>query len=222
MASKNAGIRVMIVDDHTIVRQGFQVLLSLEPDFQVIAETGDGLTAVRLAKELQPDVVLMDVQLSGFSGIEATRSIRQACPRTEVLAMTMHDSSHYVMAMLKAGARGYLLKEAPAAEVMNAIRTVHRGQSVLHQSVTGMVLDQMNQRGSHGGADDTLTIRERQILELVAVGHTSREIAARLGLSVKTVDNYRTHVLQKLNARNKVEAIAIALQRGLIQGATIA
>ncbi|HUE75260.1 MAG TPA: response regulator transcription factor [Chloroflexota bacterium] len=217
MASKTAGIRVMIVDDHTIVRQGIQALLALETDIQVIAETGDGVVAVRLAKELQPDVVLMDVQLPGLSGIEATRTIRQMCPRTEVLAMTMHDSSHYVISMLKAGARGYLLKEAPAAEVMSAIRAVHRGQSVLHQNVTGMVVDQVNQRAPQGVADETLTMRERQILELVAIGQTSREIAERLGLSVKTVDNYRTHVLQKLNARNKVEAITIALQRGLIQ-----
>jgi DNA-binding NarL/FixJ family response regulator len=212
----------MLVDDHTIVRQGLQVLLSQESDLQVVAEAGDGLQAVRLAKEHLPDVVVMDARLPGLSGVDATRAIRQACPRTEVLVMTMHDSSHLVMSMLKAGARGYMLKESPAADIINAIRSVSRGQSVLHPAVTHVVVDQMNQRAPQVSAEETLTYRDRQVLELVAIGHTSREIAGELGLSVKTVDNYRTHILQKLHARNKVEALNIARQRGLIQLASSA
>jgi DNA-binding NarL/FixJ family response regulator len=200
-----------------IVRQGVQALLARETDIQVIDEASDGFQAVRMAKEHLPDVVVMDAQLPGLSGIEATRAIRQACPRTEVLVMTMHDNSHFVISMLKAGARGYLLKESAAPDLANAIRSVNRGQSVLHPSITRIVVDQVNSGNSHLTGADALTYRERQILELVAVGKTSREIAQMLGLSVKTVDNHRTHILQKLQARNKVEAITIAMQRGLIQ-----
>lgn len=210
-------IRVILVDDHVIVRQGVQALLARETDIQVIDEASDGFQAVRLAKEHLPDVMVMDAQLPGLSGVEATRAIRQACPRTEVLVMTMHDNSHFVISMLKAGARGYLLKESAAPDLANAIRAVNRGQSVLHPSITRIVVDQVNSGNSQLTGADALTYRERQILELVAAGKTSREIAAMLGLSVKTVDNHRTHILQKLQARNKVEAITIAMQRGLIQ-----
>jgi DNA-binding NarL/FixJ family response regulator len=210
-------IRVLLVDDHIIVRQGVQALLERETDIRVIDEASDGFQAVRLAKEHMPDVVVMDAQLPGLSGVEATRAIRQACPRTEVLVMTMHDSSHFVISMLKAGAKGYLLKESAAPDLANAIRAVNRGQSVLHPSITRIVVDQVNSVNSQLMGADALTYRERQILELVAGGRTSREIAQTLGLSIKTVDNHRTHILQKLQARNKVEAITIAMQRGLIQ-----
>ena len=215
-----SSIRVLLVDDHTILRHGLKAILSKETDIQIVGEAGDGLEAVRLAKQLQPNVVVMDAQLPGLSGAQATRAIRQACPRTEVLVLTMHDSSHFVFTMLKAGARGYLLKESASTELANAIRTVNRGQSVLHPTVARLVVEQVNQAELPITSDDTLTLREREIFELIAAGKTSREIAEQLGLSVKTVDNCRAHILQKLHARNKVEAITIGLQRGLIQVAT--
>ncbi|MGH2461474.1 MAG: response regulator [Chloroflexota bacterium] len=215
-----ANIRVLLVDDHTILRQGVKALLERESDVQIIGEAGDGLQAVRLAKQLAPDVVVMDAQMPGLSGTQATRAIRQASPRSEVLVLTMHDSSFTVFGMLKAGARGYLLKESAGADLADAIRAVHRGQSVLHPAVARMVVEQINQADLPLTDDDELTPREREIFELIASGRTSREIAEKLGLSAKTVDNCRAHILQKLHARNKAEAITIGLQRGLLQGAT--
>ena len=210
-------IRILLVDDHTIIRQGLKAILARETDIQIIAEAADGLEAVRLARQHLPDVIVMDAQLPGLSGTQATRTIRQSCPRVEVLALTMHDSSHTIFGMLKAGARGYLLKESASPDLANAIRAVHRGQSVLHPTVARIVVEQVNQAELPMTDDDVLTLREREIFELVAAGKTSREIAGQLGLSVKTVDNCRAHILQKLHARNKVEAITIGIQRGLIQ-----
>ena len=212
-----ASIRVLLVDDHTILRQGVKALLERESDIQIIGEAADGVQAVRSAKQLMPDVVVMDAQMPGLSGTQATRAIRQACPRTEVLVLTMHDSSYTVFGMLKAGARGYLLKESASTDLADAIRAVHRGQSVLHPAVARMVVEQINQAELPVTEDDELTLREREIFELIAVGKTSREIAEKLGLSAKTVDNCRAHILQKLHARNKAEAITIGLQRGLLQ-----
>ncbi len=211
-----SGIRVLLVDDHTILRQGIKALMEREPDIAIIGEAGDGLEAVRLARQLQPDVVVMDVQLPGLPGPQATRAIRQACPRTGVLVLTMHDSSYTVFGMLKAGARGYLLKESAGSDLADAIRTVHRGQSVLHPTIARMVIEQINQVDLPSADDDELSPREQEIFRLIAAGKTSREIAEKLGLSAKTIDNCRARILQKLHARNKAEAITIGVQRGLI------
>ena len=215
-----AKLRVLLVDDHTILRQGLRALLERESDLEVVGEAADGLVGVRLAKQLLPDVVVMDAQMPGLSGAQATRAIRQACPRVEILVLTMHDSSHCVFGMLKAGARGYLLKEAAGTDLAQAIRAVGRGQSVLHPTVARLLVEQVNQAELPQTEDDELTLREREIFELIAAGKTSKEIAAKLGLSAKTVDNCRAHILQKLHARNKAEAITIGLQRGLLQMAS--
>ncbi len=210
-------IRILLVDDHRILRLGLKAILSQEDDLQVIGETGDGREAVRLARQLEPDVVVMDVQLPGLSGADATRAICQSCPRVGVLALTMHDNSHYVLAMMKAGARSYLLKESAGPDLANAIRATSRGQSVLDPAVAGTVVEILRDVRPPRSASDELTAREREIFELIALGYTSREIAAKLGLAAKTVDNCRSRILQKLGARNKAEAVAIGLQQGLFQ-----
>ncbi|MBI2941906.1 MAG: response regulator transcription factor [Chloroflexi bacterium] len=210
-------IRILVVEDHIMVRQGLVALLDREPDFQVIAEASDGQQAVRLARELLPDVVLMDANLPGMSGLQATRSIGQSCPRINVLALTMHEDSDFVFGMLKAGARGYILKQAAVTELANAIRSVSHGQSALDPKIARLVVECINHPDFPTHPDDELSTREKEILQLIATGRTSKEIGDMLGLAAKTVDNYRTNILGKLGARNKVEAITIALQRGLIQ-----
>jgi DNA-binding NarL/FixJ family response regulator len=208
-------ITVMLVDDHKIMRQGLRSLLDREPDLAIVGEAGDGREAVQLARQLRPDVVVMDTQMPHMSGAEATRAIRAACPRTEVIALTMHDNEYAVASMLRAGARSYLLKESAGPDLADAIRATARGQSILDPAIARTVVEML--RGQQAPrADDILTPREREMLRFIAQGKTSREIAELLGLSAKTVDNCRSSILQKLGARNRVEAIALGVQRGLI------
>lgn len=211
-------IRVFMVDDHMLIRQGLKALLQEEADIKIIGEASDGNQAVQLTRELQPDVVLMDAQLpGGLSGLQATRIITSSFPQVKVLALTMHDDSDYVFGMLRAGASGYLLKQGAVEELAAAIRTVHRGQSALHPAIARIVVEQVNRQELLDRPENALTDREREILHYMAAGHTSKEIGDELGLSAKTIDNYRAHILEKLGARNKVEAITIALQRGLVE-----
>lgn len=211
-------IRVIMVDDHMLIRQGLNALLQAEIDIKIVGEAGDGNQAVQLTRDLQPDVVLMDAQLpGGVSGLQATRIITSSFPQVKVLALTMHDDSDYVFGMLRAGASGYLLKQGAVEELAAAIRTVHRGQSALHPAIARIVVEQVNRQELLDRPENALTDREREILHYMAAGHTSKEIGDELGLSAKTIDNYRAHILEKLGARNKVEAITIALQRGLVE-----
>ena len=209
-------IRVLLVDDHLILRQGLRSLLSREADIEIVGEAGDGIEAVRLAKELVPDVAVVDVQLPRLSGPEAVRAIRRNCPQTEVIVLTMYDDDYTVSLMLKAGARSYLLKESAAIDLARAIRGAINGQSFLDPSITATVVSMLNE-GLRPTGDDELTLREHEIFRLMAIGQTSREIGSELALSPKTIDNCRAQILRKLNARNKSEAIAIGLRRGLIE-----
>lgn len=211
-------IRVLLVDDHTLIRQGVIALLQGEADIKIIGQAADGQQAVHLARELQPDIVVMDCQLPpGLSGLQATQIITRNQPHVRVLALTMHNDSDYVFGMLKAGARGYILKQSAVEELAAAIRAVSEGQSALHPSVARLVVEQVNRQEFVDRPENALTDRERDILRYMAQGQTSKEIGQELGLSGKTVDNYRAHILGKLGARNKVEAITIALQRGLVE-----
>lgn len=212
-------IRVLLVDDHLLVRAGIRSLLMKEPDIDVAWETGDGLEAVKVAREHKPDVVVMDAHLPSQSGVEATRAIRKQSPNVEVIALTMHDSPDLVFGMLRAGARGYLLKDVAAPDLVNAIRMVSRGQSALHPLIAHLVIEEVTRAQQSSTIADGLTLREREIFELIAEGKTSREIGLELSLSMKTIDNYRAQIIQKLNAKNKAEAIMIGFQRGLLRSA---
>jgi two-component system response regulator NreC len=209
-------IGVFLVDDQTILREGLRALLEEEPDVVVVGDSGDGVEAVRAVQELMPDVVIIDVELPDSSGVAATEVIRRVAPQTQVLALTMRRDAKSVITMLKAGALGYLLKTSTRVELIAAIRKVSTGQAVLDSAIARIVIDELAPPVDPSTTLNVLTVRELEVLDLVAAAKSSRQIAASLGLSPKTVDNVRASIIRKLRARNKLEAVTIALQQGLI------
>jgi DNA-binding NarL/FixJ family response regulator len=208
-------IRLLLAEDHQIVREGLRSLLASAEDLRVVAEAHDGAEAAQLAQELGPDVVLMDVGLPGLNGIEATRQIRAARPDIRILILTMHDDANTVDRALRAGAQGYMLKGCATEELCDAIRAIHRGEVILHPSISQYVL-QGYLRGSKGEpVHDPLTSREREILQLIAEGFTSHEIAERLDIKTKTVQNYRTIIMDKLGIDTTAGLVRYAMRVGL-------
>ena len=208
-------IRVLLLDAHVILRQGIRALLAAEKDVDVVGEAGNGYEGLRLARQLLPDVVVVDRDLQQLSGLEVVRDLRRSCPRTEIIVLTTYDDSHTIFEMLKAGARSYLLKDSDGIDLVRAIRGAANGQSVLDPGITAAVVS-MFKDGLVSPTNDELTSREREIFKLISIGKTSREIAATLDLSPKTIDNCRARILEKLHARNKTEAIVVGLRMGLI------
>ncbi|HLE82156.1 MAG TPA: response regulator transcription factor, partial [Dehalococcoidia bacterium] len=193
-------IRVLLAEDHILVREGVRALLEAQPDMEVVAEASDGSEAVRKALDLLPDVVLMDITMPGTNGLEATRLIRKAAPGVRILALTMHGTDDYFFRLLDAGASGYVLKESASSDLISAIRAVHRGGVFLSPSVAKRLVDDYLRRASEGDQRpgyDSLTDRERQILKLIGEGCTNQEIAQKLCLSVNTVQTHRTHIMDK-------------------------
>lgn len=212
-------IRILLADDHTVVRDGLRVLLERQPEFEIAGEAADGIEAVRLAEETHPDIVLMDIAMPLLNGIEATRRIVAKCPRTAVVILSMHYDESYILRSLKAGARGYLVKDSAKTDLINGIRTVHEGRSFLSPKVSRILQDDHMRQLESKGLDDTydlLTDREREILQLVAEGRTNKEIATLLNISPYTIDTHRTHILQKLNLHSAPELILYAVRKGII------
>jgi len=207
-------IRILLADDHSMVRQGFRRILETQPDIEIVGEASDGREAVALVQQLKPDVVVMDVAMPGLNGIEATRRISEISPRTRVLALSMHKDGVYVREILRAGARGYLLKDAFDADLIAAVRAVARGEGYIAPAVADSVLADYRQQVSD--PIDLLTSREREVLQLIAEGKTNKEIAAHLNLSVYTVDAHRGRIMEKLNLHSTGELVRFALRKGLI------
>ncbi len=215
-----AHIRVLLADDHTILRAGLRMMLNAQPDIEVIGEAGDGRQAISEAQRLLPDVILMDITMPECNGIEATRQVKRLLPETRVLVLTMHENEEYLFQMLRAGAAGYILKEALDTELINAIRVVYSGRFYLSPSAQSMMVGDYLQRVRSGEERDSysaLTEREREILKLVAEGHTNNQIAERLFISPKTVDTHRTHIMDKLNLHSRAELVKYAMRRGLLE-----
>ena len=212
-------IRVLVADDHTLMREGIRSLIEDQPDIGVIGEAENGRVALRLASELRPDVILMDIGMPLLNGLDATHQIKRDFPEIKVLVLTMYDHEEYVRPVLLAGASGYILKRAAASELVAAIRAVYRGESVLSPTITSLVLDEY----LHGGAEslssdlDRLTPREREVLQLIAEGYTNREIAEILHLSIKTVKSHRTNLMQKLDLHDRGDLIKYAIQKKIIE-----
>lgn len=207
-------IRILLADDHAVVRQGFKMILSAQPDMEIVGEAGNGREAVELADSLKPDIVVMDVAMPELNGIEATRRLSVSSPHTRVVALSMHKDNVYVREILRAGARGYLLKDSVAADVVAAIRAVARGESYLSPAVSNAVLDDYRKHVTN--PIDLLSSREREVLQMLAEGKTNKEIAVVLNLSVYTVDAHRGRIMEKLNVHSINELVRFAVRNGLI------
>jgi two-component system, NarL family, response regulator NreC len=215
-------IRVVLVDDHTILRAGLKIMLNAQPDIEVVGEASDGKQGILIAQQTLPNVVIMDITMPDMNGIEATQHIKKLQPETRVLILTMHENEAYLFQGLRAGASGYILKEAADTELISAIRIVQSGRFYLSPLAQSMMVDDYLQRVRSGASEERdsyndLTEREREILKLIAEGFTNNQIAERLIISPKTVDTHRTHIMDKLNLHSRAELVKYAMRRGLLE-----
>jgi DNA-binding NarL/FixJ family response regulator len=207
-------MRILIADDHTLVRAGLTSLIARLPEMEVVAEAADGRQALRLVRDLQPDLVLMDIAMPGLNGLEAAERIHNIHPQTKIIILSMHASEEYVAQALKAGASGYLLKDAATAELEMALKSVAMGQFYLSPAISRQVVDNFLRGGPTGL--DLLTPRQREILQLIAEGKGTREIADTLHLSVKTVETHRAQLMERLDIHDVVGLVRYAMKKGLI------
>jgi DNA-binding NarL/FixJ family response regulator len=210
--------RILIADDHAILREGVRALLATADDLEVVGEAADGREAIDQAQQLEPDVILMDVAMPGLGGLEATLEIRRRVPRAKILVLSQYGEPEYVRRFLKAGVSGYVLKKAAGADLVSAIRAVMRGGLVLDPEVARTALQETGASDEAEAPDayESLTDREKQVLKLVAEGRTNKEIADLLGISVKTAMSHREHVMLKLQVHNRTELVRFALRHGVI------
>jgi two-component system response regulator NreC len=212
-------IRIALADDHTVMRSGLRVLLQREAWFEVVGEASDGRQAVELVEREKPAVIVMDVAMPNLNGIEAARQITAKFPATAVIVLSMHSDESYVLRALKAGARGYLLKDSAEADLIQAIRTVHDGKSFFSPAISHMLVEDYVRQMERRGVEDTyelLTTREREILQLLAEGKSNKDVANLLNLSLYTVETHRGNILQKLNLHSVPELILYAVRKGVI------
>lgn len=209
-------IRMILAEDHVLVRQGTRQFLDQEPDFAVVAETGDGAEALALIETLRPDIAILDIHMPGLNAIEVAQRAKAATPDTRILVLTAHDEDNYVVAALEAGVHGYLLKTAYPAELVDAVRAVHSGETVLNPSVAARVIRILMRRQRGGGAPDArdvLTPREREVLRLAALGLRNRDIAEQMGVSSRTVETHFGNILNKLGVSTRTAAVMHAATR---------
>lgn len=213
-------ISILIAEDHTILREGLRALISATEEFRVAGEAGDGREAIRAATALQPHLVLLDLSMPGMNGLEALKEIKRQCPQTKVVVLTVHSAEEYVLATLKAGADGYILKDASSAELLLALRNVVAGRPYLSPGIADKVIGgYLDGRKTlkPSSAWETLTDRERQVLKLIAEGRTNKEIADYLFISVKTVEKHRANLMRKLNLHNASALTAYAIEKGVLE-----
>lgn len=213
-------LKVLLVEDHDIVRQGVKALLDEEPDITIVGETGDGSEALLLTQKLRPDIVLMDLSLPGLGGIEATRQIRERLPDVRVVVLSMYDSEEYVFRVLRAGASGYVLKQSTSTELVLALHAVAGGSTFLSPSISQILIsDYVHRAETKTSEDETLSVltpREREVLQLIARGLNNRQIAERLHISIKTVETHRGNMMRKLDVHDRAGLVQFAIDSGLI------
>ena len=214
-------IRVIIAEDHAVVREGTRELLDREKDIEVVGEAADGAEAVALVDNLHPDVAIVDISMPGMGGIEATQKLKALRPSTAVLILTAYDDDQYVFALLGAGAAGYLLKDVPSAEVVRAVRAVHAGEPVLHPAIAKKIIARIASDATIDPPPQDsralLTDRERDVLRLAACGMSNATIASRLSISLRTVQSHLTHTFDKLGVGSRTEAVIAGLRRGFLE-----
>jgi DNA-binding NarL/FixJ family response regulator len=215
-----ARLRILLADDHTVVRQGLRKVLEERPEWEVVAEAGDGREAVRQAELHKPDVAILDVAMPLLNGIEATRQINRRAPASRILVLSMHADEAYVTQILQAGATGYLLKDSADVDLIQAVSAVSQGKSFFSPAIARVMLDDyVRQRGDKGAVDryESLSEREREIFQLVAEAKTNKEIAALLNVSPSTVETHRAHIMEKLDLHSAAEIVLYAVRRGVIR-----
>ncbi len=212
-------LRVLLADDHEMMREGLKLLVNRQTDMETVGETDNGRAAVELARELKPDVVVMDISMPKMNGLKATERLKTLCPEVKVLTLTRHADDVYLRKLLKAGASGYLLKKSASGDLVRAIRAVAAGGIYLDPAMTERVLSEALGRHSVGGApsDKDLSGREEEVLRLLAWGYAHKEIAARLDISVKTVEVYKTRAMEKMGMKNRIDIVKYALLQGWLQ-----
>ncbi len=215
-------IRVLLADDHAVLRAGLRALLSAEPDMEVVGEAENGEEALRQAAALHPDVIVLDIAMPRLNGLDVIRRLNALGGSAKVLVLTMHDEEQYLLQVLRAGGSGYLSKAAADTALMEAIRTVHRGEAYLYPSATARLLEDYRGRKAEDETDgyDSLSEREREVLALTAAGYTNQEIADKLVISAKTVDTYRSRMMEKLRLRHRSELVKFALRHGLLSASS--
>jgi two-component system response regulator NreC len=212
-------IRIVLVDDHEIVRAGLRMLIQAQEDMEIVGEAENGQQALDLCSKQPPDVVIMDITMPGLSGLEVTRQLKQQCPNTNVLALTIHEGEQYFFEMLNAGASGYVPKRAAPTDLVAAIRAVYSGEVYLHPSVAKALVNDYLQRvqlGWERASYDGLTTREQEVLKMIAEGQMNKEIAEKLSISVRTVERHRENIMSKLNLHSRAELVRYAVDKGLI------
>jgi two-component system, NarL family, response regulator NreC len=211
-------VSIVLADDHPVVRRGMRALLELEPDFAIVGEASDGLEIVRLVERVKPDVLVLDLMMPGLSGLEAMRIVRERAPKTRIVVLSMQGNKAFIAAALKIGATCYVLKGCTEENLIRAVRDAAAGVRFLSPEVNAIAIDAYIEQAKAGPFDphETLTAREREVLQLAAEGKTSSDIAARLHISHRTVENHRAHLMQKLGLQNQTELVRYALERGLL------
>lgn len=213
-------VRILLADDHAVLRSGLRLLLTNANEYEVVGEASSGIETLSLAEQLQPDLILLDLSMPALGGLEALPTLRKLVPSARILILTMHDDPQYLRQALKHGANGYVLKKAADTELLSAMRSVLRGEVYVHPSMTRVLLEDMLPASQSAKKEDTwgnLSEREQEVLKMVALGHTSAEIAEQLNLSAKTVETYRARGMEKLGLRTRAALVKFALQEGLIK-----
>lgn len=210
-------IRVLIAEDHETVREGLKLILSAQSDMEVVGDAGDGRAAVELAQRLNPDVVIMDISMPGMNGLKATGTLKNCCPESHVLALTRHKDDGYLQQILTAGASGYVLKQSSPSELIHAIRAVAKGGKYLDPTVAGKVMGRFVGRSTSTEKLSEITEREAEVLRLISWGHSNKDIANRLGLSVKTVEVHKTNAMKKLGMNSRIDIVRYAVLQGWME-----
>ena len=215
----NRKLRLLLAEDHETVREGLKLILSAQPDMEVVGESGDGVTAVALAKKLQPDIVLMDISMPRLNGLQAVEKLKRCCPNMHVVTITRHKDDGYLRKLLHAGVSGYVLKQSPPAELLHAIRSVASGGKYLDPAVAGKIMGSYASSGASltNFTEGNVSERETEVLRLIAWGHSNKEIAARLNISVKTVEAHKANAMKKLNMRSRIDIVRYAVLQNWLQ-----
>ncbi len=209
-------VRVLIADDHGTMREGLRLLINSQPDLEVVGEAADGREAIRLARQLEPDVMLMDISMPGMNGLDATKKVKEQCPNIRVLTLTRHSDDGFLKQLLAAGASGYALKLGSADDLMRAIRTVSAGGTYIDPAIAGKLVSSAARFNSKPGPTPRVDLseREEEVLRMIAWGHSNKEIASRLNLSVKTIEAHKANAMQKLNMTGRIDIVRYAVLRG--------